>query len=95
MDSFTFSLKLAPTDAGKRRVEIDVNKCIICDSIVHEILITSTESGIKDLIHVNATAMRRDDYSFIWMNSAMIHQLNYPYLGIIGQIIKATQVIII
>ena len=59
MDNLTISLKLVPLDAKKRKVEVCVDKCIICDSVVDEILITSTESGRKSLI--TAAAKRRDE----------------------------------
>ncbi|CAC5414894.1 unnamed protein product [Mytilus coruscus] len=65
MDNLTVSLKLVPPDAKKRRVEVGVDKCIICDSVVDEILITSTESGRKSLI--NAAAKRHDDL-FSYLN---------------------------
>ena len=63
MDNLSVSLKLVPPNAKKRRVEVGVDNCIICNSVDDEILITSTESGIKSLI--NAAAKRRDDlFSF-------------------------------
>ena len=63
MDNLSVSLKLVPPNAKKRRVEVGVDNCIICNSVDDENLITSTESGRKSLI--NAAAKRRDDlFSF-------------------------------